>query len=101
MRATLSMIVIAASIGATDAQAQSAVEPNTRLTALSETGARNALAAAGYDQISALTQDWRGNWRGRATKAGHAVVFDIAPNGNIVAAREPAERQKPVISGAR
>src|SRR4051794_41184331 len=64
--------------------ANSAGAPAAGANSFTEAQAKDRLAAAGFTNVSALTKDKDGVWRGKASKAGtmHDVSLDY--QGNIV-----------------
>jgi opacity protein-like surface antigen len=47
--------------------------------------AKSRIEAAGYSNVSSLTKDADGIWRGKASKAGRAVDVALDYQGNVVA----------------
>ncbi len=47
--------------------------------------ARDRITAAGYSDVSALTQDTNGVWRGTAMKSGASAAVMVDYQGNVTA----------------
>jgi putative membrane protein len=50
-----------------------------------EAQAKSAIEKAGYTDVSALTKDDKGIWRGTANKSGKSVPIALDYQGNVVA----------------
>jgi opacity protein-like surface antigen len=59
--------------------------PAAGANSFTEGQAKSRIEAAGYSNISGLTKDKNGIWRGKASKAGRAVDIALDYQGNIVA----------------
>lgn len=65
--------------------AGSAANPALRGNLFTEEQARTHLARAGYVNISGLTKDENGAWRGAAVKDGKTIMVGIDVKGNVAA----------------
>jgi putative membrane protein len=89
MRPILSMVALAA-LSATAAVGQTTPAP-APMTAAPQPGAnsftqgeaKSRLEKAGYSDVSGLTKDDQGIWRGTASKNGKAVKVSLDYKGNI------------------
>lgn len=72
---------------ATDAArvASSAAAPATGANSFTMEQARDRIASAGYGDVTALTQDAEGVWRGTATKDGTSTAVMVDYQGNVTA----------------
>jgi hypothetical protein len=71
-----------------DVYATTAVDPGAPLegaNSFTEGQAQDRVTAAGYGDVSALTKDDMGIWRGTATKDGKSVKVAVDYKGNVVA----------------
>ena len=59
--------------------------PAARANSFTEGQAKSRIEAAGYSNVSGLTKDKDGIWRGKASKAGKAVDVALDYQGNVVA----------------
>ena len=59
--------------------------PAAGANSFTEGQARSRIEAAGYSNVSGLTKDKDGIWRGKASKSGRAVDVALDYQGNIVA----------------
>ncbi len=65
--------------------AATAANPAVRGNLFTEEQARTHLARAGYVNISGLTKDENGAWRGAAMKDGKTIMVGIDVKGNVAA----------------
>jgi opacity protein-like surface antigen len=76
-----------------DASTPAVANPNTNnpgapaagANSFTEGQARSRIEEAGYSNVSGLTKDEDGIWRGKASKAGRAVDVALDYQGNVVA----------------
>lgn len=59
--------------------------PATGANSFTEGQAKSRIEAAGYSNVSGLSKDKDGIWRGKAAKAGRAVDVALDYQGNVVA----------------
>jgi hypothetical protein len=59
--------------------------PAAGANSFTEAQARSRIEAAGYSNVSGLTKDQDGIWRGKASKAGTTVGVALDYQGNVVA----------------
>jgi len=59
--------------------------PAAGANSFTEGQAKSRIEAAGYSNVSSLTKDKDGIWRGKASKAGRAVDVALDYQGNVVA----------------
>ncbi|TGQ62670.1 DUF4142 domain-containing protein [Mesorhizobium sp. M00.F.Ca.ET.186.01.1.1] len=76
--------------GSTTPDANTTTTANTKAlvpgaNSFTEDQAKSRIEDAGYSDVSKLTKDDQGIWRGQATKAGKAVAVALDYQGNIVA----------------
>ncbi len=57
--------------------------PAAGANSFTETQAQGRIAKAGYTNVSALTKDKDGVWRGSATQAGKTVKVGLDYKGNV------------------
>ncbi|MBZ9887254.1 DUF4142 domain-containing protein [Mesorhizobium sp. M7A.F.Ca.CA.001.09.2.1] len=72
---------------ASDAAATNSVAPVPGANSFTEDQAKNAIEKAGYSDVSALTKDDKGIWRGTASKDGKAAPIALDFQGNVVAGK--------------
>jgi opacity protein-like surface antigen len=58
--------------------------PAAGANSFTEGQAKSRIEAAGYSNVSGLTKDKDGIWRGKASKAGKAVDVALDYQGNVV-----------------
>lgn len=76
-----------------DASTPAVASPNTNnpgspaagANSFTEGQAKSRIEAAGYSNVSGLTKDNAGIWRGKASKAGRTVDVALDYQGNIIA----------------
>jgi hypothetical protein len=59
--------------------------PADGANSFTEGQAKSRIEAAGYSDVSGLTKDKNGIWRGKASKSGTAVDVALDYQGNVVA----------------
>lgn len=59
--------------------------PATGANSFTEAQARSRIEGAGYSNVSGLTKDRDGIWRGKASKGGTTVGVALDYQGNVVA----------------
>jgi hypothetical protein len=66
--------------------------PAAGANSFTEGQARSRIEAAGYTNVTGLTRDNSGVWRGRAMQGGAAVDVGLDFQGNVVVGGAPARR---------
>jgi hypothetical protein len=59
--------------------------PTAGANSFTEAQAKSAIEGAGYTNVSALTQDASGIWKGKATKAGKETAVAVDYKGAVTA----------------
>lgn len=71
---------VAASSAKTDAQ----TPPLAGANSFTETQAKDRIQKAGFNNVSSLSKDPQGVWRGKAQKSGQEVSIALDYRGNVV-----------------
>ncbi len=72
---------------AVNSEQKNSNEPVAGRNSFTEGQAKSAIEKAGYGNVSALTKDDNGVWRGKASKGGSSTAISVDFQGNVNAAK--------------